>query len=105
LNKQEKLSQLALENGTYETRITKKFEKRMLYAKQDPRIVKAVIPGVIVEFQAKVGQKVKQGDTVMILEAMKMLNRIMAPVNGKVKAIHVQMNEKVSKGQILIEFE
>jgi len=105
LNKQDKFSQLALENGTYETRLTKKFEKRKLYEKQDPRIVKALIPGVIAEIEVKVGQIVKQGAPVMILEAMKMLNRIMAPLDGKVKAIHVRMNEKVSKGQVLIEFE
>jgi biotin carboxyl carrier protein len=105
LNKQEKFSQLALENGTYETRLTKKFEKRKLHEKQDPRIVKAVIPGVIAEINAKVGQTVKQSAPVMILEAMKMLNRIMAPMDGKVKAVHVQMNETVSKGQILMELE
>ena len=105
MNNQGKFSKLALENGIYETRITKKFEKRTLYEKKDPRIIKAVIPGVIAEFNAKVGQTVKQGDTVMVLEAMKMLNRIMAPLDGKVKAICVRMNEKVSKGQVLIELE
>ena len=103
--RQDKFSQIALENGTYETRVTKKFEKRKLYEKKDPRIVKAVIPGVIAEFNAKVGQTVRQGDTVMVLEAMKMLNRIMAPLDGRVKAIHVRINEKVSKGQLLIELE
>jgi pyruvate carboxylase len=105
LNKQEQFSPLALENGTYETRVTKKFKKRKLYEKQDPRIVKAVIPGAIAGIDVKVGQSVKQGALVMILEAMKMLNRIVAPLDGKVKAIHVQTNEKVSKGQVLIEFE
>jgi biotin carboxyl carrier protein len=39
----------------------------------------------------------------MILEAMKMLNRIMASLDGKVRAIHVRRNEKVAKGQLLIE--
>lgn len=103
MNKHEKFNQITLESGTYETRVTKKFAKRKLFRKQDPRMVKAVIPGVIAEIDAKIGQTVKQGDTVMILEAMKMLNRIMAPLDGKVKAIHVQRNEKVAKGQLLIE--
>ena len=45
------------------------------------------------------------GDTLMILEAMKMRNRIKAPLAGKVKAVHVAVGDKVVKGQTLIEIE
>ena len=41
----------------------------------------------------------------MILEAMKMLNRVMAPLHGTVKAVHVSAGETVTKGQVLIEIE
>ena len=41
----------------------------------------------------------------MILEAMKMRNRIKAPMDGKVKVVRVAVGEKVTKGQVLIEIE
>ena len=64
---------------------------------------KAVIPGIVAEIGTKVGKTVKQGDVMMILETMKMLNRIMAPQDGTIKAIRVATGEKVAKGQMLIE--
>lgn len=105
MSTQEKLGEIALENGTYETRLTKKFMQRKPYEKHDPRIIKALIPGVAAEIDTQVGKSVKQGDTLMILEAMKMLNRIKAPLDGVVKAIRVASGEKVTKGQVLIEIE
>ena len=101
----EKLSQIELENGVFETRITRKFSRRKPYAKRNPGIIEAVIPGVISEINKTSGSPVKRGDTVIILEAMKMLNRIMAPVDGTVKTVRVAAGEKVSKGQVLLEIE
>ena len=105
MSTQEKLGEITLENGTYETRLTKKFMQRKPYEKHDPRIIKALIPGVAAEIDTQVGKSVKQGDTLMILEAMKMLNRIKSPLDGVVKAIRVASGEKVTKGQVLIEIE
>ena len=105
MSTQEKLGEIALENGTYETRLTKKFMQRKPYEKHDPRIIKALIPGVAAEIDTQVGKSVKQGDTLMILEAMKMHNRIASPFDGAVKPICVAAGEKVSKGQVLIEIE
>jgi biotin carboxyl carrier protein len=103
VSEQEIFSRIELENGTFETRMTRKFDRRKPYEKKDPRVVKAVIPGVVAEIGTKVGKAVKQGDVMMILEAMKMLNWIMAPQDGTIKAIRVATGEKVSKGQVLIE--
>ena len=101
----ERLEPIALEGGTYETQLTKKYRLRKPYAKDDPRIIKAVIPGVIERIETTVGAKVKKGVPLMILEAMKMLNRIKAPVDGTIKAINVAVGEKITKGQVLIEIE
>jgi len=103
MSEQQQFCEIALEGGTYEARATKKFLQRKPYEKHDPRVIKALIPGVVAELGCSVGQQVKQGDTLMILEAMKMLNRIKAPVDGTVKAINVATAEKVTKGQVLIE--
>ena len=73
--------------------------------RSDPRVIKAAIPGVIEKIETRVGAKVSEGETLMILEAMKMLNRIKAPFDGKIKVIRVASGEKVTKGQVLIEIE
>ncbi len=105
MSKESQFSEIALESGTFETRVTRKFTLRKPYEKQDPGVIKAVIPGVVAEIVTNVGKAVKQGDTMMIVEAMKMLNRVMAPLHGTVKAVHVSAGEKVTKGQVLMEVE
>ena len=105
MSNQDKLSQIALESGTYDTQLTRKFTHRKIYEKHDPRLIKAVIPGVIERIDTAIGKKVRQGDTLMILEAMKMHNRIKAPLDGTIKAVRVASGEKVTKGQILLEIE
>jgi biotin carboxyl carrier protein len=102
---QKQSSQIALENGVFETRLTKKFTHRKLFEKQDPGAIKAVIPGVISEICTRTGNSVRQGDTLLILEAMKMLNRLMAPIDGTVKSIHVKTGDRVVKGQVLVEIK
>jgi len=94
---------LALENGVYETRITSKYAARKPYEKKDPRLVKAMIPGVVAEVGVTEGKQVKQGDTLLVLEAMKMLSRIPSPLDGKIKAVHAAAGDKIAKGQILVE--
>jgi biotin carboxyl carrier protein len=103
VSEQEKFRQIKLESGIFETRLTRKFDLRKYYEKRNPGIVKAVIPGVVAEISAKVGDPVKLGDTVLTLEAMKMLNRITAPHDGTIKHIRVAKGQKVAKGQVLVE--
>jgi biotin carboxyl carrier protein len=105
VSEKDKFSQIELENGVFETQVTRKFALRKPFERHDPGVIKAVIPGAIAEIIVKPHTMVKKGDTLMILEAMKMLNRIMAPLDGEVKAIHVKRNEKVAKGQALIEIK
>ena len=105
MSEQDKQTQIALESGTYDTRLSRKFMLRKPYEKQDPRIIKAVIPGVIESIKTAPGKRVKHGDDLMIHEAMKMHNRIKAPLDGKIKAVLVAAGDKVVKGQILIEME
>ncbi len=105
MEEQEKFSVLVIDDSQYETRLTEKFKYRRPYAKPDPKQVLAYIPGVIQELRVEVGQKVKWGDSLLVLEAMKMKNDVAAPDDGIVKAVHVQKNERVMKNQLLIEFE
>ena len=63
--------------------------------------VKAPMPGKILEMKASVGQPVKRGDVLMILEAMKMENEIVAPEDGTVALIQVSAGMSVEAGDIL----
>lgn len=65
--------------------------------------IKAVMPGTILSFNVGVGDSVKNGDTVLILEAMKMENEIVSPVDGVVKSINVETGSSVSEGDILLQ--
>lgn len=64
--------------------------------------VKAPMPGTIVEIQVKPGQQVKYGETLCLLEAMKMKNAIRAPRDGEVSCIHVENEQKVAFGALLV---
>lgn len=65
--------------------------------------VNAPMPGLIVIVTVAVGQTVAQGDTVVILESMKMQNELKSPIEGVVTAIHVGASQAVDKGDILVE--
>ena len=67
--------------------------------------VKSPLPGIILEIKVKVGDTVKKGDTVLILEAMKMENNIHADKDGKVTAINVNNGDSVLVGTDLIIIE
>jgi len=67
--------------------------------------IKAPMPGIILTINVKDGQEVKEGDTLLILEAMKMENSIGSPKDGIVKAIHIKNGETVEKGVLMIELE
>jgi len=67
--------------------------------------VKAPMPGLVLEVAAEIGQEVKKGDPLLILEAMKMENVIKSIGEGVVKAIHIKQGEALEKGQLMIEME
>ena len=67
--------------------------------------VKAPLPGVITSIEVEVGQDVKAGDTVIVLEAMKMANNIEAEKDGKVTAICVKQGESVLEDAPLVVIE
>ncbi|MDE6626512.1 MAG: biotin/lipoyl-binding protein [Lachnospiraceae bacterium] len=63
--------------------------------------IAAPMPGKILAIKANVGQAVKRGDVVMILEAMKMENEITAPEDGTVAGINVAVGDNVESGDTL----
>jgi len=65
----------------------------------------APIPGMIIDYKKKVGDVVKAGETVVVLEAMKMYNNLGAPCDGEIKNIVYKAGDSVTKGDILCHIE
>ena len=62
----------------------------------------APMPGKVVEIKIKKGSNIKKGDTLVILEAMKMEHKVLAPDNGKIKEVLIKENDQVENGQTLV---
>jgi biotin carboxyl carrier protein len=69
------------------------------------RNVKAPMPGLILKVKRKEDDLISQGDSIMILEAMKMENDLRAPSSGQIKKIHVTEGTAVEKGTVLFTIE
>ena len=67
--------------------------------------VKSPLPGVILDIKVNVGDTVKKGQTIIILEAMKMENNINADKDGKITAINVNKGDSVLEGNDLVIIE
>lgn len=96
---------LTLHGRDYETALTRKFANRKPYQPKDPDRLMSIIPGLILELFVQPGDAVKPGQSLLILEAMKMQNHVKATRSGTVQRLHVALGETVTKGQLLVEFE
>lgn len=96
---------LVIDGSKYRTFLNKKFESRKKWEKYNPNKLEAFIPGTIVKVSVKAGQKVKKGQQLLILDAMKMKNIIFSPINGVVKLIDVKEGQRVPKGYLMAEVE
>ncbi|MDQ2179501.1 MULTISPECIES: biotin/lipoyl-containing protein [Marinifilum] len=101
----ENLKEFNVDGTVYKTEVTKKFENRKAWERPNPKHLKSFIPGTIVEIFVKEGQEVKAGESLMILEAMKMKNQIEMPFDGVIKKIHVEEGVKVPNKMLMVEIE
>lgn len=67
--------------------------------------IEAPMPGKIIDIMVEEGSEVKEGEPIVILEAMKMQNEITSHISGVVKAVSVKKNETVMKDDVLIEIQ
>ena len=104
-DKSPKLRSLLVDGIRYRTTFTRKFESQKPYEPADARKLIAFIPGTIIDLFVKNGSKVAKDDKLLLLEAMKMKNEILAPMDGVIKSVHVKKGQRVPKQTILIEME
>ncbi len=100
--KEQEYENLNIDQTIYKTNLSKKFKERIAYRKPDVSKINCFIPGTIVEILVEVGQEVEEGQDLLILEAMKMKNRIKSPASGKIRRIKVKEGQRVPKGELLI---
>lgn len=71
----------------------------------EQQVIRAPMPGKIIEVLVREGSPVLKGEPVLILEAMKMQNEILSPVNGTVKSVTARPNTNVMKDDVLVEIK
>ena len=94
---------LEIGGAIYTTRLTSKFVNRKIWVKPDERKIVAIIPGTIQKIMVSEGDEVVAGTPMLILEAMKMRNEVLAPFTGVVLKIFVSEGDMVPKSQLLVE--
>ena len=101
----EELENFRVYIAEYQTKLTKKYKARKSWVRPNPNHILVQIPGTILNIQVKEKQHVKAGETLLILEAMKMENQILMPFDGQITSIHVEEGDKVSKNYVMIEIK
>ncbi|HOY16153.1 MAG TPA: acetyl-CoA carboxylase biotin carboxyl carrier protein subunit [Haliscomenobacter sp.] len=100
-----------INGGIYEVKVADQFDQTVdrlgltTHASTKFKDVKAPMPGLVLEVMVEPGQKIEKGDTLLILEAMKMENVLKSPGDGVVKKVKVEKGAAVNKNQILLEME
>lgn len=101
----DKLEELNIDETIYTTTLNKKYKNREKWSKANPKKVFSFIPGTVVEIFVKPGDKLKQGDNLYILDAMKMNNLVQSDVDGVIAQVHITPGDRVPKSKLLIEFK
>lgn len=82
--------------------------KKVLNSRQgkaEKELIKAPMPGKIIDVLVREGAPVQKGESLVILEAMKMQNEILSPVNGIVERVTAKPNTNVMKDDLLVEIK
>ncbi len=80
-------------------------QRGALGGKDRPGEVTAPLAGVVVDVRVAVGEKITAGQTLLVIEAMKMQNEIQSPHDGTVKAIHCEKGGRVEQGALVLEYD
>lgn len=102
-NNTEEFVDFAVTARKYKTLLTRKYKARKRWENPNPYEIQSSIPGTIVKLIVEEGDIVKEGEPILVLEAMKMQNRIEMPFTAVIKKINVQENMKIPKDFLMIE--
>ncbi len=100
-----KFHTLHVQGTDYKTLVNSKYLNRKKWKQKNEKHILSYIPGTVIGLFVKDGEKVKKNQPLLVVEAMKMENKIFAPIDGTLKKVNVSVGKIVPKGEIMIEFE
>ena len=109
-NKEEKTVSVKVNGSLYVVAIADQYDQLLQQLGMDNlnttkvKDIKAPMPGLVLSILVEVGQEINKGDSLLVLEAMKMENIIKSNTNGTVKSIQIIQGDKVEKNAILLQF-
>ena len=105
MSEEKEMKTLVVQGAVYKTTYTRKFEERVKWETPNKNLIYSFIPGTVIDIYVKVGDKIKEGETLMLLEAMKMQNQVRMPFDGLIKKIHINKDEVIPNRHLMMEIE
>jgi biotin carboxyl carrier protein len=105
INEKPEYVDFAVTARKYKTLLTKKYQNRKVWVDPNPYEIQSFIPGTVLKISVKEGEIVEEGAPLLILEAMKMQNRIEMPFTARIKKINVEVGNRIPKETLMIELE
>jgi biotin carboxyl carrier protein len=96
---------LVINETKYKTLLTTKFENRKTWEKPDEKKILSYLPGTVVKVNIKKGDKIKEGQVLVIFEAMKMMNTVKAHESGIIKDVYIKPGDTFPKNFLMFEFK
>lgn len=109
-DKEEKTGTVKVNGTIYKVAVEDQFDQLLKQLGMDNlattkvQQIKAPMPGLVLSVLVAEGDEVKKGDSLLVLEAMKMENMIKSPTDGVIKKISIKQGDKVEKNEVLINF-
>ena len=105
MSEKKEYKELIIQGTSYKTTFTNKFENRVNWEVPNENMLYSIIPGTIIDIFVKPKEKVKEGETLLLLEAMKMQNQIRMPFDGEIVKIYVKKDELVPNRHLMLEIK
>ncbi len=100
---EEKYETIIVHSAVYKTEYTNKYRNRPKWEKPDENQIHSFIPGTVIKLLVKPGDQVKEGGSLLILEAMKMNNNVQMPFDGKIVSVNVKEGDRIPKKFLMLE--
>ena len=100
-----KYVEFAVTARKYTTLLTRNYINRKFWIEPNPYDIQSFIPGTVIQIFVKEGEVVEEGAPLLILQAMKMRNRIEMPFTARIKKINITVGKIIPKETIMIELE
>jgi len=105
MSEEKEWKDLIIQGTVYKTTYTRKFEQRVNWEAPNDNMLYSFIPGTIIDIFVKPKQKLKEGETILLLEAMKMQNQVRMPFDGEIVKVNVKKDEVIPNRYLMVEIK